>query len=162
VSRLPRWLRISVLAVILVALVGLGLLYFTLPKDTEPPKNLRDSIAFALYWPQKMPPGFHVDRSSIHTTSQVVTFEVRSKNEVINVSEQARPAHFDFEEFNTKKLFGTTDSLTPAGKLTVGLAGNRSIGSLVTDKTWILAAAQSDQAAQPVKKLLTEFREVAP
>jgi len=95
---------------------------------------------FSLYYPTRLPSGYSIDDASVSAPeSGVVVYTIKSKTgKKIYISEQARPAAFDFGGYY-KKFHGLTEHIMTSGTIATGYIddGQTAVGSLVIGKTWV-------------------------
>jgi hypothetical protein len=109
------------------------------------PKSISDQVGFPLYYPARLPKGFTIDKSSFSYGNKVVAFVIRSGDKKIFVTEQTKPAGFDFDKFYLQKLDQETEFLTPIGKAASGVVNsNVRVVSLLTDQTWVFINTNTD------------------
>ena len=149
--------RLIILTPLLILIVAAGSTYLYL-NGTPPspiPKTVSQSVAFQLYYPSKLPEGYTFDKSSFNSSNQVVIYALlqQGKKKVF-VTNQPEPAGFNFDDFNKKQLSGSKTVLTPYGEAVVGIFGDKIVGSIVIDKTWILINTAEENGAAPVEQIL--------
>jgi hypothetical protein len=136
--------------IILLILAALGiagkLLIFPRYSQTNPfSPAIQSSLNIPLFYPQKMPKGYLVDHLSFRTTSNEVVFNANHASSRLVFTQQKIPAGFDFNVFYAQHLTNTTVFSTPYGSVVVGKNDNRTLGSLISDKTWLLLTTNSQQ-----------------
>ncbi|HSW75105.1 MAG TPA: hypothetical protein VLG16_04535 [Candidatus Saccharimonadales bacterium] len=127
----------------MLACIGVSWFLYNRASTTVNPFNaqLLASIDFPLYYPTRLPAGYHLDTKTVGKPQDgVVVLTINGpKNQNIYMSQEIRPGTFDFggyyNNFSDKKLI-----VTEAGTIAVGHIDNgyTSIGSLATSRTWVI------------------------
>jgi hypothetical protein len=142
----------------LTLLLGLGALawFYELKNQPDPiPSRIKESVTYPLYYPAELPDQYSIDKQSFQTTNQVVIYYlVKDGSPSLSISIQPRPNNFNFEDFHLKKMTGSKEVLTQSGKAVIGTYNDRIIGSLVTDKSWLLVAAPSKVSAKGIETIV--------
>jgi hypothetical protein len=144
-----------------VIIVSTISIYYALNRNTAPaspfsPQTV-SSVEFSLYYPINLPKGFKISKSSITSPqSGVVVMDIDGPDGAkIYLSQQARPSKFDFGGYY-KNFTDSRQQVTDTGVIATGKidSGNTVIGSLATNKTWILANTQSKLSPSDLENLL--------
>lgn len=106
---------------------------------------IRNNVSIPLLYPQKLPAGYAIDKSSFRTTASGVVFNANNSSSRLVITQQKIPANFDFNNFYTNQLTDIKKFDTKYGRAVIGLNDQRHLGSLVTDKTWLLLTTNSQQ-----------------
>lgn len=123
------------------------------------PIAVQESVTYPLYYPTELPPGYQIDQFSFQANNQVVLYSLTKQGSPsIAVSIQARPNGFDFDDFNNKQLRGSKAIANDAGDGLVGLYADRILGSLLTDKSWVLVNAPSKVPAKDIEMVMESLR----
>lgn len=151
---------LSVVLLVAVAVIASAWLWHSKPWQQSPtiPKRISEEVAFPVYSPSGRPAGFSLDTSSIRATNQVITYVLRSGDKKVNVSLQAKPNNFNFDDFNRKQLAGSSEFLTSTGKAAVGSYGERLVVSMEADKTWILLNTVDNVSAKDLQTIAKSFQ----
>jgi len=141
--------QLLVLTGILVIL-GLGLgSYFLFIRESSPiPQSVQKSVSFPLYYPDKLPDNWAIDKTSFSKGTDVVFYKINDSHQgrVISVSIQPQPEAFNFDNFYKKTLAKSIEFTTPLGQAAVGEGENNlKIGSLATGDSWVLVTADSQK-----------------
>jgi hypothetical protein len=110
------------------------------------PLAISKQADFTLYLPKKLPGNYKlVSNSFVYTEGTVVFKAEDSTGATIAISEQKKPAKFDFNNFYKQNLIGArtlknADYPAVTGKTA---AGERRLLSIVLDDTWIIATTPS-------------------
>lgn len=100
------------------------------------------TLEFPLYYPTKLPAKYSIDSTSITYDKGVALYQIHyGDNGTIAVANQAKPADVLFDDFYNRLLKNKADVFNAHGKAVIGTADSKTIGSLVTDKTWVLLTA---------------------
>ena len=155
--KLPR-LRIllGVAAVICAAIAATAILVVSLHKSQHDPlpANIKQEASFPLYYPTKVPNGFHFDQAAYDSSTKVITYDYSTVNgNKIFFSLQPKPAHFNFDDFNNKQITGASQVTTPLGTATVGVLQKQTVSSIVTKDTWILIGAGTHVNLQQIEQV---------
>lgn len=166
--KLPRELRIRlpsfrpvlvvISTVVVIIIVGIVVFVFQGRAGDPLPAGVKQEANFTLYYPKKLPAGFHFDKAIYDSSTKVVTYDyVTDTGNKLYFSLQPKPEGFNFDEFNKKQLAGAHQTSTPIGMATIGILQQATVSSVVTDKTWILISAGEkislDQLEQVSKSL---------
>lgn len=135
--------------VVVLAMVS-ATAYYASGRTASPQSPFSDqtvgSVEFPLYYPVTLPKGFSISKGSITSPQQgVVVMDIDGPGGAkIYLSQQARPSKFDFGGYY-KNFTDGNQKVTDTGVIATGKidGGNTVIGSLATNKTWILANTQS-------------------
>jgi len=123
--------------------------------------TMLSSVNFSLFRPASLPTGFIINKQSIQTNGQIVTYSASDKlGHNIVFSIQQRPATFDFDSFYSKSLTSTQRFITNNGEAAIGSAARAGkVGSLVSGDTWVLVTSNysslTSEAFQDILKGLT-------
>lgn len=148
---------------VLVVLAGIAALLWwpnKSPQKTGPiPPSIKAQVSFPVYYPEESS-DWSIDPQSFQTDQGVLLYVIKSPAGDINISQQAKPANFDFKKFHHQVLTGGTLIMTATGNGAIGNADGKLIGSLVAeDKTWIIATPSSDAVTQTqLTKLFNSLR----
>lgn len=118
------------------------------------PGYVRSSVNFPVFQPRNLPAGFAVDTSSFKLNSEVVTFVAKSAQGAVLITEQAIPRQLDFDTFYADQLSDTRRMTTGIGEATIGYFGDTELGSIVTDRTWILVRAKQGVSSQQMDAIV--------
>lgn len=163
-----KWLFIiGAIAAVLVAALAAGYVFFGANDKgatSSIPQSIRQESQIPLYYPATLPEGWSVNPATFRQDGQIVLFVVATPSGDINVTQQARPNNFNFEKFHREVLQQGTIVLASIGEGAVGAADSKLIGSLLTDKTWILLTPSTDDISkgQLVRLMNTLTQETAP
>lgn len=128
-----------------LTLIIAGITWVWLRPHDPIPTDIRQSANFSLYYPTKLPKDLMLDKGSFSYGNKVVAFVVKSGDKKIFVTEQAKPADFNFEQFYQDKLDESTEFTTTYGKAASGTVNqNTRVVSLVTNGTWVFLNTMSD------------------
>jgi hypothetical protein len=116
---------------------------------------------FPLYQPGWMPSGFTADARSVSQPQEgVVIFNLTgAQGEKIYVSEEGRSKTYDYGGF-FKRIENNEQFKTGLGQAVVGHtdSGKTTIGSVVSENTWIIINGRSDTLNKAeAKKILQSF-----
>lgn len=139
-------LYIALVLVFIVA-VSAGVYYYLTRIQNNPiPASVQSAVSLPLYYPEKLPEGFSLDRNSYSVSGGIVSFHaVNQQNQKLIFTIQPRPPTFDFSTFYQKGLSGTEQFTTPVGQAAIGKAQTKLIGNLVTETSWIIVSSDTDE-----------------
>lgn len=151
---LKKYIIIAV-GVILIFLSSLVLYIIYKPSPNPIPKSTVESVTFPLYFPSDLPRGYKFNPNSIKSNNHAVLYTLTNdRSSTIVISIQPTPTEFNFEEFHLKQISGSKEVLTKSGKAVIGMLTNRTVGSLVTDKSWVLTSAPANVSAKDVETVI--------
>ena len=159
--RSKKKIALIVMASLVVALIILAFVFWLVFWRSSNPnpfsRQIVNSVNFPLYYPAKLPPGFHIDDKSVTTpqTGVVVYDIVGPDNQKIYVSEEARLSTYNFGPF-LASINNPQVKVTNLGTLEVGFLGDTSttIATLITSKTWLIAKTTSSLTLDQLKAML--------
>lgn len=124
-------LIIGITLIVLVFGLLLGL-YLMKPKNPFP-ENIRKEISYPLYYPEKLPEGYKLDKSSVKVESNIMFFTLDNEDKKIIVSEQAIPSQPpDLANIQGFKKFNTS-----SGDAVIGSNVGRPTAILLSNTTLI-------------------------
>lgn len=140
-----RRMRIILILLILLAAAGAGGYWYMSNKLSSPiPANIRASVSFPLLYPSKLPAGYHLDNNSFSSSGGVVLYSAQNGSGTkIAFTVQQRPSGFDFNNFYKQGLTNPSTFDTSLGQAALGTTNGRPLGSLLTDKSWLLVSSAS-------------------
>jgi hypothetical protein len=138
---------ICILGVFIVSIVGL-VGYKSWTSYNPIPKNIRQSVSYPLYYPEKLPPGWSINTSSFLSDAGVVIYVIEGHSKSLHLTIQKRPENFDFKKFYEKSLTQSFQFAAPLGQGGIGKSQGRLIGSLVTGSSWVLVTSISKNINQ--------------
>lgn len=137
---------------------------FLIPHDPIP-KNIRSQVSFTLYYPNKLPAGWSLDKTSFYadTNDQVVGYRLKGPSGNLGVTIQPVPKNFSYNDFYTRRLSYTVQFLTPLGQGAVGTAEGQLIGSLVTTNSWVLTSSNSTNIkSTDIQSIISNLKPATP
>lgn len=137
-----RLMAVGFATAFLISAVAFGLTWARWTRSDVVPAYVRSSVNFPIYQPRTLPAGFAVDQTSFKLNSQVVTFVAKRGESEVLFTEQARPRQFDFDNFYTNQLSDSRRTSTNLGSAVIGYFGDGELGSVLTERTWILVRAK--------------------
>lgn len=156
-------LFLGISIVLAIALASLAaFLYFS--RDKNPiPKNIRSSTTFPLYYPEKVPQGWAIQKTSFTKTADVVMYRITNidnPQKAVSISIQPQPKAFNFDKFYRETLAKSTQFTTGLGLAAIGEGENGyKIGSISTGDSWILITSNSNHVANSdLRALLSSLR----
>ena len=154
-----KWLFLGI--IVGAALVGIAAV--TLVRSQPIPRAFQEQATYPLYYPDGLPKGAEIDRESFRhppDAPEVLLYQLRWSNGInIVISEQARPEGANFQEFEQTKLSAQRAVITPYGKGIVGRGEGKTIGSLITEKTWVLVTAPAAFTYDDMDRILSGLKE---
>lgn len=122
-------------------------------------KNVQNSASFSVYIPSPMPSGFTYEHGSV-TLSQGILFYpliYSGGTKKLSVSQQSKPDKTVINDFYDSGLTEVLEVNSTEGKAVLGTNGTQTIGSLVTDKTWVFVTAPSEAEKLAIEKILANL-----
>lgn len=147
----------SVLSVVLVIGVAHSTKYrngsdiITVKKVVSEQKS-NSSLPFL--YPKNTTKELRFDRQSLRTSDQLVTYTLQYKDTKLTINIQPKPTGVIFDDFYDRILKNKAEVFNPQGKAVIGIANDKTIGSLVTDKEWVLVNAPLDIDPTVMNKLV--------
>jgi hypothetical protein len=135
-------LKKSVIGIVIIVMIA-GAIIFAYPKysKTNPfSDDIQTKAGYSLFYPQKLPTGYTIDKTNITFTNGVVIYNASNSDKQIVFTLQKVPPTFDFATFYQKELPGAQQYKTDYGQVYIGKNGNRYLGSLTTGDTWVLVS----------------------
>jgi hypothetical protein len=157
-----RWF----IGLIFVLLLAAATSLFIVTKDNSNYKELRKDlnqaqkeVPFPIFIPENLPKGFAYKKNSVSTTGSVILYSLSvNKDKIVSISEQTKPKTANFDDFYNRVLSNKTNVLSTQGKAVLGTGNNQTIGSLVTDKVWILVSTSTDVDNQVLTQLIRSLK----
>jgi hypothetical protein len=164
---LPNRRRLAVLVsggIIVIALLVWGAWAFaTRPVWPNPQLITASKTAdFPVYYPTTLPSGFSYVKGSAKLSADVFIYALAydGGKHQLHISVEAKPAGVQFDDFYTRILNNESDVLSSQGKAVIGNAGGQTIGSLVTDKSWVTLNTPSNIDTDTLKALIGSLRKL--
>lgn len=124
--------------------------------------RIASSVQFTLYYPTRLPSGFHFNAKSVtEPQSGVIVFDLEGLgNKKIYFSEEARPTTYDIGGFYAK-LQDLKEIGVNGGAIAVGRVKGTptEVASLANNSTWILSNTNSNV---PFDQLITMLKSIIP
>ena len=145
------------------AVVSLTIFWMLKPSSYDLLKNdlemTQKEVNFPLYAPSSLPEGFFYKQGGVSTSGSVVLYSLSfEQNKTLSVSIQAKPPNIDFNDFYNRILSNKSEVLSTQGKAVIGNNGERTIGSLVNDKVWVVLNTQSHIKTNELSALLSSLK----
>lgn len=121
------------------------------------PENVVKSVNFPVYYPKHMPKNVAYVKDSEKISPNVLLYTLDNNGVKIHVSVQPKPAGVVFEDFYNRVLKNKADIFSNQGKGVIGTAQGSTIGSLVTDKVWVLINTSSTVDGQTFSQIVTSL-----
>lgn len=123
-------------------------------KSASPfPETIQKSVHFDLYYPTEN----KLNSSSIQDVDGTVSYTVNYKDSPMYVTIQAVPKDFDFTGLE-KQIENSKSIRTPFGKAIIGTISERQIGSLKTDRSWLLITSTKDTPQEDIEAILRQLK----
>jgi intein/homing endonuclease len=154
------------IGVIFILLLATGVSLWILTHGNSNYSQLRKDLAqaqkevsFPVLVPEKLPKDFAYKKGSVKTSSGIVLYSLQDgKDKSVSVSQQAKPAISNFDDFYNRVLTNRTSVLSTQGKAVLGTNGSQTIGSLITDKAWILLNTTSHIDNHTLSELINSLQ----
>lgn len=143
-----QWVWISLVWVGIIVAIIAGLFFFTDLFQKNPiPKNIRESVDFATYYPKDLPEGYAINTKSFELKGNVLIYIIQTPDhKSVSVSQQRVPDGFDFESFQTDILKDRRTIETDRGTIAYsGRLESTHVTSVRDQNTWILLSAPKDE-----------------
>lgn len=146
--RQKRWLVIGVITLIVVAVPASLGGWLLIHRDSGSiPAKYTEGLDFTVYYPTKLPTGYHVDTHSFERHDDVLIYNIASPGgRTIAVSLQQKPDNV-FAPSVPDKTFKTA-----TGTAYIGAWGSNYVADIVTsDNTWIILNVNSFTADEATR-----------
>jgi len=162
-TRIKNARMITVVALgILIAIIGLFSAHTSRQSKTSTSSKptgvhqYAEQAGFKVYIPSDLPPGFTFDESTADFSDGILFYSVRGPNSSSLVfSQQKKPKNFDFGG-----IANDTSFKTPYGTATAYEQNDKSMGSLVTDTTWVVCNSSKAIGAKAMESVLQSLQPV--
>jgi hypothetical protein len=151
------------LLILIFALIIFVLYFFFIRQRADVnPFNAKtlEAVDFPLYYPTYLPPRYRIDSKSVNMPqSGVVVFTLDGPDhQHLYMSEESRPDTFNFGGYY-KEFSDLKETVVASGTIAVGRINNgqTEIGSLATEKTWILTNTGSGLALSQLTRMLNSL-----
>jgi len=156
-SRARGKIFIIVFALIVAAAGGSAYWYKYIKLSSPVPAYISSSVDFPLLYPTKLPTSYHISKTSFSSSNGIVIYQAEGSGPGhIVFTVQKRPPTFDFDTFYKQGLTKSTVFTTPLGQAAIGIANGAQVGSLATDKSWILVNPVSTNIQSDGLRLILE------
>lgn len=138
-----KFFKIFFVLLIIGVLSAAGYSYYI--QNQVVPRKIQDQAEIPVLYPTKLPEGFKIVKNSFSVTNgNIISYYAQDhSNNRLLFTVQSRPSNFDFEQFYSKSLTKSTKFTTQLGEGAAGTAGDRLLGSLATEQSWILITANN-------------------
>lgn len=151
-------------SIFLLELAGGGIVWKQFNRQAWPAPEIiaaQQSSSFKLYYPQTLPRGFHFQKGSLKQSSGVVIYELLfDGNKKLFISAIPKPRGVDFNDFYNRILSNESAVLSTQGKAVIGNAGGQTIGSLVSNDSWVTINTQAPIDSQTLQAILSSLKPV--
>ena len=147
------------LGIIVLAVIGVGFLYFHQRSVTyDPvPLNVRTAVPFNIYVPDpaKLPAGYSLDTQSFSTGNDAVVYKIHGLNgQAIIVTVQQKPSNDAIQAFYKAHMPLSIPISTNVGSAALGALNSETVVSLPTStNAWLLMTAPSDVNQAQLKQV---------
>jgi hypothetical protein len=125
-------------------------------------KAITATLGYPAYYPSKLPANYSVEPVTVQDETKLLAVSIKSpKNELIYITQQQKPANFDFDFFYTKTLLITRELDTSIGKVRIGSAKgrpNQLTASIVAEPTWIVVSYPSSIPQNDMNTIFNSLR----
>lgn len=149
--------------IVLALIIGAGFLAWKHFTQSSPmiPKDIRQSVNYPLYYPNKLPKDYIVNVTSFDNTGQAITFTVRYLNKAnILFAEQPIPTNLNLDNFQNKQIMNAKAIKTKLGTAYFGTYNNNTAISLVSGQTWIFISSAVKIPDDDVSYIVNNLAEV--
>lgn len=152
--------------------VGLGLAllcggyvaYRLTNKTPWPPQELtaiKTRIDYPIYYPAELPKGFSYQEKSMKPSEIATIYSLRyEKDKKLFISNQPKPKEVIFKDFYDRLLKNKADITSNQGKAVTGSVADQSVGSLVTDKTWVIINAPNGISNKDLTDIVSSLKKL--
>ncbi|HUS26825.1 MAG TPA: hypothetical protein VMY99_05765 [Nevskiaceae bacterium] len=140
--------RLSLVLIITLIAAGCGSWQYVHRTTSPIPRRVQQAVTFDLYYPGALPDGWTLDASSFTSDQGVVLYAIKGQDGNLIISIQARQQGFDYTDFYEKSMSKSSRFSTSLGSGAVGQSGNKPIGSIIINKSWILASSSSSKISE--------------
>lgn len=143
-GRLKKLLFIIFILLVIGSLGSVGYIYYQ-NRDVVP-KSVLAQANIPILYPAQLPAGFQINKSSFNVTNGnlIAYYADNSAGDRILFTVQAKPSNFDYDTFYSQSLQNADKFTTDLGEGAVGTAQGRVLGSLTTDKTWLIVSGNDN------------------
>lgn len=144
--------------VVLVTSVSGGAFYYFMHQNSHPiSKEIRSSVSFPIYYPEKLPAGYAVDKESVKVEGGILFYVVSSTTKKITITQQTAPS----SGLDLKKLseINTSFKSNPvlAGEAVLGLNQGIPVGIMKTNTTLVNITGQKDIPQDVLARLMRDL-----
>lgn len=146
-----------------IAIAAGGSYFYSKSHASSVPENIKSQSDVPVLYPEKLPAGFTVDKSSFNISGNniVAYYATDSSGNHLIFNVQPRPANFDFDKFYSQVMTDATRFATPIGEAAVGNASGHLLGSLATDKSWVIVTGSNKNIdTDKIKTALSQMKVV--
>lgn len=164
-NALSRQRQIAALTCCLVVIgaIVIGIvIWFSKSRTIWPDKTLAiaaQSASYPVYYPATLPNGFSYKAGSATYSANVFIYilSFNGTNKLF-ISAVPKPANVQFNDFYNRILSNKVDVLSTQGKAVIGNADGQTIGSLVTNKSWVTLNTKSSIDSTTLKNILSSLK----
>lgn len=148
---------------ILAGIIVIGICGFVLVRQNSQTaysfsKAMITAARFTLYEPVALPEGYVVDRQSITSTADVVTFTINTaQGKAAVVTEQPRPPQANLEAFYKDQLSDRKTYTTKVGQVTAGQFEGSQLAGIETKDSWIIVRSVTQIDASTFQRITHSF-----
>jgi len=163
---LPRKLRRAIFVsgvAAALALAGTGVWLYSHRTQWPDPQlvTAAQAASYPIYYPTSLPAGFIYNEGSAKYSANVFIYTFTfDGNKKLFVSTIPKPDGVQFSDFYNRILSNKTEVLSNQGTAVMGNAGGQTIGSLVTDKSWITMNTSASINSDTLKALLSSLKKL--
>jgi hypothetical protein len=156
----------SLLPVVALVVLGLWLLALHLVTKPTPLANLyndlqdsKPTFGLPIYVPSALPQGFSYAHQAPNLKDQILTYYLTfDGGGRVAISDRARPKDVNFNDFYSHNLSNRALVKTNLGEFAVGTANRQTVGSLTTDKVWLIVSTPAPIDSIHFNQLLTSLK----
>lgn len=149
--------------IIVMGIMGLiivsSLSFYFLRSKNPIPENIRKQVTFPVYYPNKLPAGYSLDKNLIRVENGIMFFSLDSKkNQKIIISEQTAPSNPpDFDTI--QKAYSSFKKIDViGGKAIFIISGETPTAILLTNTTLINISASKDTPEDVLVRLVQDLQ----
>lgn len=158
-SRRKKWIVLGMIVLLVTSIAVIITYPRPQPTATTEVKQsgleqLAAQAGFTVFVPGELPQGFSLDEASASLSSGVLLYTIRGPNgSHVIVTQQQKPSNFDYQAIVTDSSFKT-----PYGTATAYEQSDKSMGSLVSDTTWVVCNSSKSIGAKAMEAVLQSFQ----
>jgi hypothetical protein len=158
--RKSRW-GVKLAVGLAVFLLAGGIVWWYMGSQASRPDpellDAKSQASFTLYYPRGLDK-ISYSKGSMKAKKDLVIFSMTyDGGKKLYISQQPKPKNVVFDDFYKRVLNNKVDVFSSQGKAVMGAAGGQTLGSLVTDKVWVMANTKEAIDGQLMQQLISSL-----